>query len=110
VGRGLSPGHVLHPFLLALYTNLATDVAKLGACAARIQGGGDTGGCTDCTPSNEKPMGISRLTIVNKRPFGCKSAPYHICSIRAPFSVVRFVISGGYYHGPFEYVIELIVR
>jgi len=40
VGRGSSPGHVLHPFLLALYTNLAADVAKLGVCAARTQGGG----------------------------------------------------------------------
>jgi hypothetical protein len=30
VGRGSSPGHVLHPFLLALHTNLAADVAKLG--------------------------------------------------------------------------------
>ena len=28
VGRGSSPGHVLHPFLLALHTNLAADVAK----------------------------------------------------------------------------------
>ena len=42
--------------------------------------------------------------------FGCKSPPFHICSIRAPFSVARFVISGGYYHGSFEYVIESIVR
>ena len=40
VGRGSSPGHVLHPFLLALHTNLATDVAKLGVCRARTQGGG----------------------------------------------------------------------
>ena len=30
VGRGSSPGHVLHPFLLALHANLAADVAKLG--------------------------------------------------------------------------------
>ena len=30
MGRGLSPGHILHP----------TDVAKLGVCAARTQGGG----------------------------------------------------------------------
>jgi hypothetical protein len=30
VGRGSSPGHVLHCFLLALYTNLAADEAKLG--------------------------------------------------------------------------------
>ena len=28
VGRGLSSGQVLHLFLLALYTNLAADVAK----------------------------------------------------------------------------------
>jgi hypothetical protein len=33
-----------------------------------------------------------------------------ICSIRAPFSVARFVISGRYYRGLFEPVIELIVR
>ena len=38
VGRGSSPGHVLHPFLLALHTNLAADVAKLGVCRARTQG------------------------------------------------------------------------
>ena len=31
-------------------------------------------------------------------------------SIYAPFSVTCFVISGGYYRGSFEYVIELIVR
>jgi hypothetical protein len=30
VGRGSSPGHVLHHFLLALHANLAADVAKLG--------------------------------------------------------------------------------
>ena len=30
-----------------------------------------------------------------KGTFGCKSAPYHICLIRAYFSVARFVISGG---------------
>ena len=35
VGRGSSPGHVLHPFLLALHTNLAADVAKLGVRRAR---------------------------------------------------------------------------
>jgi len=29
----------LHPFLLALHTNLAADVAKLGIYAARTQGG-----------------------------------------------------------------------
>ena len=33
-----------------------------------------------------------------------------ICSIRAPFSVSRFVISGGYHRGSFESVIESIVR
>ena len=33
-----------------------------------------------------------------------------ICSIRAPFSVARFVISGGYYHGSFESVLKSIVR
>jgi hypothetical protein len=42
--------------------------------------------------------------------FGCKSAPSHNCSIRAPFSVARFVISGGYYYGSFESVIKAIVR
>ena len=35
VGHGLSPGHILHPFLLALHTNLAADVAKLGVARAR---------------------------------------------------------------------------
>jgi len=40
VGRGSSPGHILHPFLLALYTNLAADEAKLGVCRARTRGGG----------------------------------------------------------------------
>ena len=40
MGRGSSPGHVLHPFLLALYTNLATDEAKLGVYCARTRGGG----------------------------------------------------------------------
>jgi len=39
MGRGSSPGHVLHPFLLALHTNLAADEAKLGVCRARTQGG-----------------------------------------------------------------------
>ena len=38
VGRS-SPGHVLHPFLLALHTNLAADLAKLGACRARTRWG-----------------------------------------------------------------------
>ena len=42
VGRGLSSGQVLHLFLLALYTNLAVDVAKLGVSRA-YTGGGDTG-------------------------------------------------------------------
>jgi len=32
----VTPSHVLHPFLLALYTNLAADEAKLGVCRARI--------------------------------------------------------------------------
>ena len=41
--------------------------------------------------------------------FGCKSAPFHNCSIRAPFSVARSVISGGYYRGSFESVIKAIV-
>ena len=40
VGRGSSPGHVLHPFLLALHTNLAADVAKLGVCRAHTGRGG----------------------------------------------------------------------
>ena len=40
VGRGSSPSHVLHPFLLALHTNLAADVAKLGVRRACIRGGG----------------------------------------------------------------------
>jgi hypothetical protein len=35
VGRGLIPGHVLHPFLLALHTNLAADVVKLGVRVTR---------------------------------------------------------------------------
>ena len=49
MGRGLSPGHVLHCFLLALHTNLAADEAKLGVwCCART-GGGDTEARTDCT-------------------------------------------------------------
>ena len=39
VGCGLSPGHVLHPFLLALHTNLAADVAKLGVSRAHPGGG-----------------------------------------------------------------------
>ena len=42
--------------------------------------------------------------------FGCKSAPFHNCSIRAPFSVARSVISGGYHRGSFEPVIKAIVR
>ena len=41
--------------------------------------------------------------------FGCKSAPYYICSIRAYFSVARFVITGSYYRGSFESVNESIV-
>jgi len=49
-------------------------------------------------------------TLRNKGMFGCKSPPFHICSIRAPFSVARFVISGGYYRGSFEYVIKSIVQ
>jgi len=48
VGRGSSPGHVLHRFLLALHTNLAADVAKLGVwCCARTGGGHEAR--TDCT-------------------------------------------------------------
>ena len=40
MGRGSSPGHVLHCFLLALHTNLAADEAKLGVwCCARTGGG-----------------------------------------------------------------------
>jgi len=42
--------------------------------------------------------------------FGCKSPPFHNRSIRAPFSVARSVISGGYYRGSLESVIESIVR
>ena len=40
MGRGLSPGHVLHCFLLALHTNLAADEAKLGVwcCARTVEG------------------------------------------------------------------------
>ena len=34
----------------------------------------------------------------------------HNPSIRAPFSVTHFVISGGYYRGSFEYVIRSIVQ
>ena len=44
---------------------------------------------------------------------GCSVANrlhFIICSIRAPFSVAHFVISGGYYCGSFEYVIESIVQ
>ena len=41
MGRGSNPGHVLHRFLLALYTNLAADVAKLGV-VLRAPGGGGT--------------------------------------------------------------------
>ena len=42
--------------------------------------------------------------------FGCKSPPFHNCSICAPFSVARFVISGGYYHDSFESAIVSIVQ
>ena len=49
VGHGSSPGHALHPFLLALHTNLAADVAKLGASRAHLGGEGvDTGGRIPC--------------------------------------------------------------
>jgi len=48
VGRGSSPGHVLHPFLLALHTKLAADEAKLGVCRAHT-GGGDTGAVIGCS-------------------------------------------------------------
>jgi hypothetical protein len=41
--------------------------------------------------------------------FGCKSAPSHNFSIRAPFIVARCVISGGYHRGSFESVIKAIV-
>jgi hypothetical protein len=44
MGHNSSPSHVLYPFLLTLYTNLAIDMAKLGVCRARILGGGDTRG------------------------------------------------------------------
>ena len=40
MGRGSNPGHVLHRFLLALYTNLAADVAKLGVLLRAPGGGG----------------------------------------------------------------------
>ena len=46
VGRGSSPGQVLHLFLLALHTNLAADVAKLGVCCAHT--GGETEARTSC--------------------------------------------------------------
>ena len=38
MGYGLSPGHALRPFLLALHTNLAADVAKLGVSRAHTGG------------------------------------------------------------------------
>ena len=38
VGCGSGPSHVLRPFLLALHTNLAADVAKLGMSRAHIGG------------------------------------------------------------------------
>ena len=41
--------------------------------------------------------------------WGLASGMSHNCSIRAPFSVARFVISGGYYCGSFESIIKLIV-
>ena len=50
------------------------------------------------------------VAAIAKGIFGCKSTPYHICSIHAPFSVVHIVISGGYYCSPFESVIKLIVQ
>ena len=53
VGRGSSPGHVLHPFLLALHTNLAADVAKLGVCVLRAHGGG--------TPDTVYPVPFLRV-------------------------------------------------
>jgi len=37
VGRGSSPGRVLHPFLLALHTNLAADVTQLEPVQTVIQ-------------------------------------------------------------------------
>jgi len=49
MGRGLSPSRVLRLFLLALYTNLAINVAKLGVYRAPTLGGGDTGGVTGCS-------------------------------------------------------------
>ena len=41
----VSPGHILHPFLLALHTNLAADVAKLGVSRAHAGGIGAVTGC-----------------------------------------------------------------
>ena len=55
MGRGSSPGHVLHRFLLALHTNLAADEAKLGVwCCARAPGG---------TPKLVQAVPTSTLTL-----------------------------------------------
>lgn len=49
VDRGSSPDHVPHPFMLALHTNLAADVAKFDVwCCART--GGDIEARTSCRP------------------------------------------------------------
>ena len=62
VGRGSSPGQVLHLFLLALHTNLAADVAKLGVSRAHTGGGGDTGAVTGCRGTKrERQFDISPL-------------------------------------------------
>jgi len=55
-------------------------------------------------------LSLILLSASSNGTFGCKSAPYYICSICAYFSVARFVISGGYYRSSFESVIESIVR
>ena len=60
--------------------------------------------------ANSQPLG--RVTISIKFRGRSVANRFHIiiCSIRAPFSVPRFVISGGYYRSSFESVIESIVR
>ena len=59
---------------------------------------------------NSQPLGRVTISIKFRGRSVANRLHIIICSIRAPFSVAHFVISGGYYRGSFEYVIKSIIR
>ena len=77
MGRGSSPGHVLHPFLLALHTNLAADVAKLGV-VSRAHGRGDTGAVTGCKKTLPAAPTVCRGCLITVEPQPNCIDPLHV--------------------------------